>query len=75
MQKILTVIIPAYNCEKYIERCLDSLRHPEVNVIINIDGGSSDATPEIVEKYCQLHPNFSFINSPHQGAMSAVKNV
>ena len=30
--KILTVIVPVYNTEKYIKRCLDSLDNKEINV-------------------------------------------
>ena len=71
MQKILTVIIPVYNSEKYIKRCLESLNHPEINVIVNVDGGSTDASSKIVEEYCHTKPNFTVIHSPHQGAMSA----
>lgn len=71
MSKILTANIPVYNSEQYIKRCLDSLNHPEVNVIINIDGGSTDASPKIVEEYCHTHSNFTAIYSPHQGVMEA----
>lgn len=59
MQKTLSVVIPAYNVEKYIEQCLSSfediqaLRDMEILVV---DDGSTDKTAEIVEKYCRKYP-------------------
>ncbi len=48
---LATVIVPAYNAEKYIARCLDSIIHQTYeNVeILVIDDGSSDKTADIVE--------------------------
>ena len=71
MQKILTAIVPVYNSAKYVKNCLDSLNHPEINIIVNIDGGSTDDSSKIVEEYCHDKPNFTIIHSPHQGVMSA----
>lgn len=51
--KLLSIIIPAYNCEKHIERCLDSLinqTYKELEIIV-IDDGSSDNTYLLCEKY------------------------
>lgn len=54
----LSVIIPAYNAEKYIERCLDSVvarlkevDNPEDIEIIVVDDGSTDKTGELIWKY------------------------
>lgn len=48
---LATVIVPAYNAEKYIAHCLDSIIHQTYeNVeILVIDDGSSDKTGDIVE--------------------------
>ena len=70
MKPILTTIVPAYNSEAYIKRCLDSLNHPEIKTII-IDDGSTDKTPEIIDKYCKNHPNFQAIHTNNQGAATA----
>ncbi len=55
MKKFISVIIPVYNEEKYISRCLDSVLsqtyEKERMEIIIIDGGSRDRTREIVETY------------------------
>lgn len=51
----ITVIVPAYNEEKYIKRCLDALLNQNINKnlyeVIVVDNASSDKTAEIVRKY------------------------
>ena len=46
--KSLTILIPVYNTEKYIKRCLDSLLVPEVlddiEIIVVSDGSKDHAT-------------------------------
>ncbi len=76
MDKTLSVIVPAYNVEKYIERCLDSflnlhaLREMEILVI---DDGSTDKTPEIAGQYCQRYPEqFQLFSKENGGHGSAV---
>ena len=52
-KKLVSVIIPAYNIEKYIGRCLDSIlsqTYENLEIII-VDDGSSDGTGKILEDY------------------------
>lgn len=58
MKKVLSVIIPAYNIEQYIEKCLESFLgfDNEIEVLL-IDDGSSDQTSIIGKKYSLLYPN------------------
>ena len=57
---MLTVIIPTYNEEKYIEQCIDSLLkqdYPATSTeILIVDGRSSDRTREIVKSYSEKYP-------------------
>ena len=49
----LSVIIPAYNCEKYIRRCLDSVisqKGADIEIIV-VNDGSKDSTQEILDTY------------------------
>ena len=49
----ISIIIPAYNCERFIERCLDSVLSQsgaELDVIV-VNDGSTDNTGKILEKY------------------------
>lgn len=52
-EKRFSIIIPAYNVEKYIERCIESVKNQTFNSyeIIIIDSVSNDNTVEILKKY------------------------
>ena len=48
---LISVIVPAYNLENYIEKCIDSIQrqtYPEIEIIV-VDDGSSDRTGDICE--------------------------
>ena len=53
--KVITVIIPIYNREKYLDNCINSvLDQANVNTeIILVDDGSTDRSPEICDNYAQ----------------------
>lgn len=60
----ISVIIPAYNCEKYILQCLDSLdnqTYPYHELII-INDGSTDNTDEIIKTYKKGKKNIKYIS-------------
>lgn len=50
---ILTIVVPAYNVEKYLEQCLDSLAEQTVGCfkVIIVNDGSTDGTADICKKY------------------------
>lgn len=58
MQKILTVIIPTYNMEKYIAKCIESLLIPSIDLvdIIVVNDGSKDRSSEIAHSYAMKFP-------------------
>ena len=49
----VTIIIPIYNCERYLSKCLDSAINQTLkNIeIICVDDGSTDSTPKILHEY------------------------
>ena len=52
MKKVLTIVVPAYNVEKYLKNCLDSF--VDVNIlnsieILVVDDGSTDKTEDMVQ--------------------------
>lgn len=55
----ISVIIPVYNSEKYIEKCLDSILNQSYKnfEIIVINDGSKDNSKEILDKYQNRYPN------------------
>ena len=67
MEKLLTIAIPAYNMEKYLERCLNSLlikdEQTQYLEVIIINDGSMDRTIQIAQKFSSRFPNlFKVIN-------------
>lgn len=60
----VSVIIPVYNTEKYLQRCVDSvIGQQEVTIeLILVDDGSNDASPKICEDYAN---KYSFITALH----------
>jgi glycosyltransferase involved in cell wall biosynthesis len=76
--KTLSIIIPAYNEEKTIEKILKKVlevKLPLEKEIIVVNDGSTDRTKEIVEKFIENHPNESIvlINKKNEGKGSALK--
>ena len=55
MQKCLSVIVPCYNVEKYLKRCLDSIINQTYKnlEIICVNDGSTDKSVEILQKYAK----------------------
>ena len=57
--KALTILIPVYNTEKYIKRCLDSLIVSEIMddiEILVVNDGGKDHSVEIIQKYVDSYP-------------------
>lgn len=71
----LSILIPLYNKEKYIDRCLKSLLAQDVAPneyeIIIVDDGSKDSGAEIVQKYAEKHKNIELIRQKNQGPSAA----
>lgn len=75
MQQItLSVIVPVYNSEKYLARCLDSIVSQEGKFeIIAINDGSTDKSLKILQEYAQKYSNIKIVNQSNQG-VSASRN-
>lgn len=69
----LSVIIPVYNVEKYLPHCLESvLIQADNNIeVIAINDGSTDKSPEILNRYAIQYPILRIINQPNQGVSAA----
>ena len=66
---MISVIVPVYNVEKYLEECLDSIKNQTFNDIevILVNDGSTDNSQEICERYCSQDPRFHLINQENKG--------
>lgn len=72
--KSLSIIVPCFNSEKYMRRCLDSLITGGHDVeIIVVDDGSDDGTGEIAEHYARRFPeNVTVVHKENGGHGSGV---
>ena len=73
MNSLVSIIVPFYNAEKYIEKCLKSLIHQTyTNVeIILIDNMSTDESLSIVEKYSKEDARIILLREQRQGVSHA----
>ena len=73
---MISVIVPVYNVEKYLEECLDSIKNQTFNDIevILVNDGSTDNSLEICERYCSQDPRFHLINQENKG-QSIASNI
>ena len=74
--KLLTIIIPCYNAEKYINRCFSSLNKikGEINAIF-VNDGSTDSTKEIIERYIACNDDWAILINKSNGGYSTAINA
>ena len=68
-----SIIVPAYNCEKFLSECLESIRnqsYKDIEVII-IDDGSTDCTPTILDEIADVDLRFKVIHQANSGTGEA----
>lgn len=65
----VSVIVPVYNVEKYLPKCLDSLVRQTLDdlEIIVIDDGSTDGSGAIADQYAENTENMVVIHKPNEG--------
>lgn len=70
---LISIIVPIYNVEEYLSRCVDSLiRQTYKNIeIILVDDGSTDKCGEICDKYAQKDSRIKVIHKQNGGASDA----
>lgn len=74
--KKLSVIVPVYNVEKYLSKCLDSLVHQTLKdiEIIVVNDGSPDKSQEIIDSYVQKYPKIVKSYIKKNGGLSDARN-
>ena len=72
----VSVIVPVYNVEKYLERCIKSLVNQTLQdiEIILVDDGSTDSSKIIIEKYLNLHKEKIKYHYKKNGGLSSARN-
>lgn len=69
----ISVIIPVYNAEKYIKRCLNSIIHQSFNdlEILCVNDGSTDKSLNIIQKFSKKDKRIKIFNTSNNGQGSA----
>ena len=73
MQPSVSVIVPVYNIEQYIGKCLDSIigqTLKEIEIIV-VDDGSTDDSPRIIDRYARTDSRIVAIHKANGGVVSA----
>lgn len=70
---LLSVVIPIFNTEKYLDRCFNSVLSQTYRPleIILVDDGSSDRSSELCDIYSKKYVNIKVIHQKNQGAIHA----
>lgn len=71
----LSIVIPMYKAEKYIEACLDSILNSgmpnNLYEIVVVNDGSKDKGPDIVQEYVNRFDNIQYFTQENQGQSTA----
>ena len=73
MNKKISIVVPIYNVEKYLERCIKSLINQtlkEIEIIL-VNDGSTDSSPEICNKYAERDKRIIVVNKKNGGLSDA----
>ncbi len=79
MDELVSVLIPLYNHEQYINECLDSIKnqtYSNIEVII-VNDGSSDNSEKIVKQWIENNPNLNikYISQENQGVTKTLNKM
>lgn len=69
----VSIIVPIYNKEKYLEKCLDSIlgqTYRDLEIIL-VDDGSTDNSLAICQRYAEKDPRIKIYHKPNGGVSSA----
>lgn len=71
--ELISIILPVYNAEKYLAKCLDSLKaqtFADIEILC-IDDGSKDKSLAILETYSRQDSRFKVLSQPNSGPAAA----
>ena len=75
-EDLISVIIPIYNVEKYLKRCIDSIisqTYKKIEIIL-VDDGSTDSCPNICDNYSAIDKRIMVIHKKN-GGLSDARNL
>jgi glycosyltransferase involved in cell wall biosynthesis len=74
MDPKISVIIPVYNAEKYLRKCLDSVMHQTIFdqlEVVAVNDGSTDASGSILADYADKYSNVNVMTQKNQDIAKA----
>ena len=76
LSELVSIIVPVYNTERYLEECLESIQKQSYKNIecILINDGSTDNSKEICKKFCKMDSRFQLIDKSNEG-VSIARNI
>ena len=72
----VSIIVPAYNVDKYIEKCLNTLVQQtlkEIEIIV-VNDGSTDNTKQEIQKFIEKYPEKIIYVEKENGGLSDARN-
>lgn len=72
-QPLISIIVPCYNVEQYLETCVNSVlnqTNPNWELIL-VDDGSSDNTPSLCDHFSRMDTRIKVIHKKNGGLVSA----
>ena len=77
MNELVSIIVPAYNAEAYLNRCIDSIlsqTYRNIEIIL-VDDGSTDNTPVLCDEYSEQHKDIIKVIHKENGGVSSARNI
>lgn len=76
-QPKVSVIVPVYNTEKYLRKCIDSLVNQTLNdvEIVMINDGSKDSSESIIKEYMEKYPDKFVYRSQENSGQAVARNL
>ena len=73
MNKLVSVVVPIYNVEKYLDRCVNSIIHQTYDnlEIVLIDDGSPDNCPKMCDEWAKRDDRIKVIHKQNGGSSDA----
>ena len=73
----ISIIIPVYNAEKYLKKCIDSVinQNVESKEIILVNDGSIDNSQEIIDEYVAKYPDMIKAIKQENAGQAVARNV
>lgn len=77
MKSKISIVVPVYNSEEWLEACLDqdtNQTYPNIEIII-VDDNSNDSSPDIIKKYKELYENVTVIENKRAHGVGGARNA